>query len=124
MKNILKIACVALLVSSCASNQAPEPPLTPDVIRTILIQNIKHFRECYTSHLNERELKNQNGYVKLVFTINPNGDVIESKVTDQDYYSKELNSCLRNEVLKLKFPRPLEGGTVEVKQPMNLYPKQ
>ena len=124
MRTVLVFTLLA--VSACATPRGKQDPikggLNPDVIRKILISHIPNFRKCMGKHV----LKNPTvGIVKITFTIGPKGKVTESEVFGGKMgLPPKEKECLENAVSRILFPEPVGGGSVEVRQPMNFYPKE
>ncbi len=98
--------------------------MDPDVIRKILRDNIPFFRSCYQKELNARGGKDISGTIRLVFTIGASGHVSRAGVDGQTRLPGKVKGCVVNVLRGIKFPRPLGGGTVDVKQPFNFMPKR
>ncbi|MFA6238413.1 MAG: AgmX/PglI C-terminal domain-containing protein [Bacteriovorax sp.] len=96
-----------------------------DAIRRLLRDNIPHFRSCYQREMDV--VKNPEGFQGIMnfkFFIGSAGRVNRSEVTSDEITSDSVRDCMRNVLQGIKFPEPKGGGTVEVNQPMNLYPKR
>lgn len=95
--------------------------MDPDIIRQILRDHIPQFRHCY-----QKELDSSNdevaGVIELNFTIGASGHVTDAGVGKKTNLIPSVKGCVINVLKGIKFPEPLGGGTVEVKQPMNFYP--
>lgn len=97
--------------------------MDPDIIRRLIMAHASQFRSCYQSVL-EKSPRAFNGIVKLDFTIGASGHV--SRVAAQSQDSRmplSVRSCVANVLRGIKFPEPMGGGSVSVKQPINFYPK-
>ncbi len=97
--------------------------MDPDVIRRILMDNIIHFRSCYQNELSTRG-QEFSGSVKLNFTIGASGHVSQAGVDGSSSLPAGVKRCVVNVLRGIAFPAPMGGGVVEVKQPMNFYPKK
>ncbi len=97
--------------------------MDPDVIRRILMDNLPKFRYCYQSEL-ERAGREVSGVIKLNFVIGASGHVAQAGVEDATNLPGGVKRCVVNVLRGIQFPEPMGGGTVEVKQPMNFYPKK
>jgi hypothetical protein len=95
--------------------------MDPDVIRRILMDHLPQFRHCYQSELEKtgQELK---GVIKLDFAIGASGHVTNAGVEASDLPTP-VRKCVVGVLRGIQFPEPMGGGTVEVKQPMNFYPR-
>lgn len=98
--------------------------MDPDVIRRILRENIPQFRSCYQRELNRNNSKDISGSIRLVFTIAASGSVSTAGVDGQTALPAVVKRCVVGVLRGIQFPSPLGGGTVDVKQPFNFYPKR
>ncbi len=97
--------------------------MDPDVIRRILLDHLPQFRYCYQQELN-RAGTETSGTVKLNFTIGASGHVAQAGVDGSSALPTEVKKCVVGVLRGITFPEPMGGGTVEVKQPINFYPKK
>lgn len=97
--------------------------MDPDIIRKILMDNLIHFRSCYQNELSTRG-QEFSGSVKLNFTIGASGHVSQAGVDGASDLPASVKKCVVNVLRGIAFPAPQGGGVVEVKQPMNFYPKK
>ncbi|MBY0516744.1 MAG: AgmX/PglI C-terminal domain-containing protein [Bacteriovoracaceae bacterium] len=97
--------------------------MDPDIIRRILMDNLPKFRFCYQSEL-ERVGSEVQGVIKLNFVIGASGHVSQAGVDNSSNLPGQVKRCVVDVLRGIQFPEPLGGGTVEVKQPMNFYPKR
>ncbi len=97
--------------------------MDPDVIRRILMENLPQFRYCYQKEL-ERNGLEVSGVVKLNFVIGASGNVSAAGVDGGSDIPADVKRCVVGVLKGISFPEPMGGGTVEVKQPMNFYPKK
>lgn len=98
--------------------------MDPDVIRRILMDNLPKFRFCYQSELERSGDEKTQGVIKLNFVIGASGNVTQAGVDDSSNLPGSVKRCVVSVLKGIQFPNPLGGGTVEVKQPMNFYPKK
>lgn len=98
--------------------------MDPDVIRRILRENIPQFRSCYQRELNRNSSKDISGSIRLNFTIGASGSVSTAGVDGQTALPPNVKRCVVGVLRGIQFPSPLGGGTVDVKQPFNFYPKR
>ncbi|MEE2670882.1 MAG: AgmX/PglI C-terminal domain-containing protein [Bdellovibrionota bacterium] len=98
--------------------------MDPDVIRRILRQNIPRFRSCYQRELDRNANKDVSGMIRLVFSIGASGNVTSAGVDGNSKLPVSVKKCVVSVLRGIDFPRPLGGGTVDVKQPFNFYPKR
>ncbi len=97
--------------------------MDPDVIRRILREHIPQFRYCYQKELDRNAAKKVQGTIRLLFTIGASGHVARAGVDGRTRLPKDVKRCVVGVLNGIQFPRPLGGGTVDVKQPFNFYPK-
>lgn len=97
--------------------------MDPDVIRRILLDHLPQFRYCYQKEL-ERTGAEISGVIKLDFTIGASGHVTGAGVDSATGLPADTKKCVIGVLKGINFPEPMGGGTVEVKQPMNFYPKK
>lgn len=97
--------------------------MDPDVIRRILLDHLPQFRYCYQKEL-ERTGSETSGTVKLDFIIGASGHVTEAGVDGSSGLPTDVKKCVVGVLKGIEFPEPMGGGKVEVKQPMNFYPKK
>ena len=97
--------------------------MDPDIIRRILMDNLPKFRFCYQSEL-ERAGTEVQGVIKLNFVIGASGHVAQAGVDNASGIPAPVRRCVVDVLRGIQFPEPMGGGTVEVKQPMNFYPKR
>lgn len=99
--------------------------IDPDAIRRLLREHIPQFRYCYQKELDVN--KNPEGFQGVMnfrFFIASEGKVSRSEITSEEITSDKVRDCMKNVLHGIQFPAPRGGRTVEVNQPMNLYPKR
>jgi len=97
--------------------------MDPDIIRKILLDHLPQFRYCYQKEL-ERLGSEVSGVVKLNFIIGASGYVSQAGVDGSSPLPVDVKKCVVGVLRGISFPEPNGGGTVEVRQPMNFYPKK
>lgn len=97
--------------------------MDPDTIRRILMEHLAQFRYCYQKEL-ERSGAELSGAIKLNFTIGASGHVSQAGIDGSSNLPTDVKKCVVGVLRGITFPEPMGGGTVEVKQPMNFYPKK
>lgn len=97
--------------------------MDPDVIRRILLEHLPQFRYCYQRELEKTGVE-ASGAIKLNFTIGASGHVAQAGIDGNSALSTDVKKCVVGVLKGINFPEPMGGGTVEVKQPMNFYPKK
>lgn len=96
-----------------------------DTIRRLLRDNIPQFRSCYQKELDvDKNPEGFQGVMNFRFFIGGTGRVNRSEVTSEEITSDKVRDCMKNVLQGIHFPPLKGGGTVEVNQPMNLYPKR
>ncbi len=98
--------------------------IDPDAIRRLLREQIPQFRFCYQRELDATQNENLQGRMLFRFVIGGTGRVTRSDVISQEISSDKVRGCIKNVLEGIQFPAPAGGKTVEVSQPMNLYPKR
>ena len=98
--------------------------MDPDVIRRILRDHIPFFRSCYQKELDRNTGRDISGTIRLDFTIGASGHVANAGVDGRSGLPSNVKRCAIGVLRGIKFPRPMGGGTVDVKQPFNFYPKR
>jgi hypothetical protein len=99
--------------------------INPDEIRRILRDHIPQFRYCYQAELDTtKNPEGIQGIMLLNFKIVGGGKVSGSSIRSDEISSDKVRDCMKNVLDGIKFPNPGAGKTVEVSQPMNLYPKR
>ena len=89
--------------------------LDRELVRKVIQDNKGQIRACFESLLNQ--YPDLSGKVQTQFTIGPNGQVLESKVTQTSTGSKELDGCVASRMRLWQFPKPKGGGRVVVSYP-------
>ena len=97
--------------------------MDPDIIRRILLEHLPQFRYCYQKEL-EKTGQEMSGVIKLNFTIGASGHVTQAGLDGSSNLPGDVKRCVVGVLKGIAFPEPMGGGTVEVKQPMNFYPKK
>ncbi len=96
--------------------------MDPDVIRRILLQHLAEFRYCYQKELDAKDSASS-GVLMLLFKIGGSGNVSSANVQGPPHITSSVKTCMAGVLRGIQFPAPKGGGTVEVKQPLNLYPR-
>ena len=94
--------------------------LDPNLIRKIMEQHISQFRYCYQKEL----LTNPSvsGVFDVSFKINRYGKGVKAAVKSHGKgFSKKGTTCIKRVIDIISFPRPKNGGFVDVSLPMNFY---
>ncbi|WP_224243242.1 adventurous gliding motility protein GltG [Hyalangium gracile] len=95
--------------------EVKEGSLDKELVRKVIQDHRQQIRACFESLLNQ--YPDLNGKVQTQFTIGPQGQVLQSNVTQSSTGSKELDSCVARHVRLWEFPKPKGGGIVVVSYP-------
>ncbi|MBP9682037.1 MAG: AgmX/PglI C-terminal domain-containing protein [Bacteriovorax sp.] len=99
--------------------------IDPDAIKRLLREHIPQFRYCYQKELDVSDKpEGFQGVMSFRFFIGTDGKVQRSSITSEEITSDKVRGCMKNVLHGIQFPTPRGGRTVEVNQPMNLYPKR
>ncbi len=98
--------------------------MDPDIIRRILREHIPQFRYCYQKELDRKAGRDISGTIGLAFTIGASGHVSKAGVSRSSNLPGHVRKCVVRVLRGIQFPRPMGGGTVDVKQPFNFMPKR
>lgn len=114
----------AILLSGMPQETVVLGSMDPKLIRDILMQYISQFRYCYQKELERTGSEDLSGVLHLNFNINSAGSVKNEKILGDKTITPEVKSCVAGVLRDIQFPSPKGGGSVEVKQPVNFYPKK
>lgn len=114
----------AILLSGMPQETVVLGSMDPKLIRDILMQHLAQFRYCYQKELEKTGREDLSGIVHLNFHINRSGNVESEKISGDSAITQEVKSCVAGVLRDIQFPSPQGGGKVEVKQPINFYPKK
>jgi biopolymer transport protein ExbD len=94
--------------------------LDADIIRRIVRAHINEVRSCYNAGLTKNpELE---GRVTIDFVIASTGKVGVSKLAENTLSDDNVGHCIAKAVKRWTFPKPRDGGMVEVSYPFQLSP--
>ena len=84
-------------------------------IKKVVRVYYSHFKYCYEKQL----LKNPEleGKVVIKFLIGADGKVQKAEIAETTIKNAELEKCMIGAAKRMKFPKPLGGGVVDVKYP-------
>jgi len=122
MRKILNTTALALasLVTVAPGCWAPaEGQLDQDLVRRVVRAHLPETRQCYEGVLASDA--DASGVMAIDFTIGTDGEVTEAIVLGGDFPDPAMQTCMREAVLRWKFPRP-EGGPVVVSYPFLFVP--
>ncbi len=94
--------------------------LDKDIVRRIVRAHINEVRACYDKVLAQDPTAG--GKVTIDFTIAGDGKVTLADVASSTFSGNEPGLCIANAVKRWTFPRPQDGGTVQVTYPFNMTP--
>ena len=115
----------SVMVAGVPVEKIARSTIDSDVIRRLLRENIPQFRSCYQAELDATQRPDGlQGRIVFKFRIGGSGRVQRSEVASEDITSDKVRDCMKNVLQGIQFPEPAGGATVEVSQPMNLYPKR
>ncbi len=96
------------------------PGLEREQVRRVIRANRAQYRACYEKRLQvERDL---NGKIIMRFVIGPAGQVMAAVVAESTMNDSQVEGCIRRRMLKWRFPKPVGGGTVDVRYPFLFKP--
>jgi hypothetical protein len=99
--------------------------INPDEIRRLIREHIPQFRYCYQSELDShKNPEGLQGRIVFNFMIGGAGRVTTSSIISDEITSDKVRECIKDVLHGIQFPKPAGGKTVQVNQPMNLYPKR
>ncbi|MBL8019141.1 MAG: AgmX/PglI C-terminal domain-containing protein [Leptospirales bacterium] len=107
-----------------ASPEGPEAELRiqgkmdPDIIRRIVRAHSNEVSACYTQGLTRDP--NLRGRLVVQFAITGTGTVAKSVVQSTTLKDRSVANCVATAVLRWKFPKPRDGGSVMVSYPFML----
>jgi Ca-activated chloride channel family protein len=94
--------------------------LDKDVVRRIVRSHINEIRKCYNIGLaRDRNIK---GRVAIEFVIGPNGKLTAAAIKEDTCPDRLVSSCILGAVRGWEFPKPGDGGVVNVVYPFVLEP--
>ena len=97
----------------------------PAAIRRLLSENIPQFKSCYQQELEiQKNTEVPQGVLNIRFFIEGSGKVNRSEFKSEGITSDTFISCMRSALASIQFPNPVGGRTIEVNQPMNLFPRR
>ncbi len=115
--NSTLIPLIVFMMASCSLFT----PSGDKGIRARLTDNIENFRSCYIKAYKKN--KRFPGTVKMVFTVKSDGKVTKAKAVSAEF-SRSMKRCIVKKIKKIQFPKPKDGGYVEVSQPIHFKPRE
>ena len=113
-----------ILMASCASQNEEQIDPSKDPIRYGLLSKRDEFRSCY---LESESYKGKDaltqGLIRVGFTIDKNGQSDNEKIIESSFKDANLHACIMGILRLIKYPPPKDGGTIEVNEPINFYPR-
>ena len=110
-----------VLVGGCQSTQENNTVVhgaaDSESISTTLRKKLPYFRNCVEKNSKPATVKE--GRFMLNFIINEHGRVSKGRVNSDDYDAYTIG-CVGKVLKDTQFVKPLNGGTVQVKVPLNI----
>jgi len=94
--------------------------LDKDIVRRIVRAHINEVRSCYHKAL--KSDPNAAGRVEVEFIIDADGLVQSSKLVSSTMTGQDAGPCIAKAIKRWTFPKPGDGGTVQVNYPFRLTP--
>ena len=104
-----------LPVKTNNNSQTKMGTLEKSVIDAYVRRNRAKINWCYEKELNKNS--NLSGKIIINFVISETGSVISSKVQKTTMDNTAVESCVANQIKKIRFPAPQGGGIVIVNYP-------
>lgn len=114
----LALAALVTLAPGCGS--PAEGKLDQDLVRRVVEAHLPETRQCYEAVLASDA--DASGVMAFDFTIGTDGEVTEALLLSGDFGDATMQTCMRETILRWKFPRP-DGGPVVVSYPFLFVPK-
>jgi hypothetical protein len=115
----------SVMVAGMPTEKVALSVINPEEIRRLIRERIPQFRYCYQSELDSnRNSDGIQGRIVFNFIIGGNGRVSTSSIISEEISSDKVRECIKNVLHGIQFPVPAGGKSVQVNQPMNLYPKR
>lgn len=89
------------------------PPDKQADIYLVLNQRDASARKCYQDVLNEKKTRDFKGTVKLLMTLNTEGQATSIRVTGGTLNNKDVEDCLVETVKEFEFPKMDRGGDIQ-----------
>ncbi len=96
-------------------------PLEPEQIRTVVLDHLHVFRECYDDA--RRVSPKLQGKVTVKFEVDADGVVTKSADARSDLPDASVVQCVVDAYRTLRFPKPNGGGIVTVYFPLIFNPR-
>jgi TonB family protein len=94
--------------------------LDREIIRRIIRRHINEVKYCYEQELTQRP--DLGGRILVRFTIAASGQVIASDLQNSTVGDARVERCIVAAVHRWEFPKPLDGGLLQVSYPFVLTP--
>lgn len=102
---------ILIFMAACTSHDRPSDPINEN-----LLDAYPDIYKCYEETVAYKE--KQAGKVTVEFVIGGNGDVMESKVIESDFNEPHFHTCVLEKLTKVQFPPIINGGNINVTQPI------
>jgi hypothetical protein len=114
-----------IMGSSCSSHHTKDRYMDParaqDEIQNEILSTLPKIQECYQGSESFKSGKELENNVK--FIISSMGKLSNIHYISKNYTDYDLDHCFEATLLSIQFPRPKDGGTIEVKQPFKFNNK-
>ena len=106
-----------IFLTGCAveSTNPPGSGMDKEKIRTVVQSHLKEIKICYEHALNLTP--KLAGKLVILWTIGPDGKVLEAHVKNSTLNSADLETCTIDRFKTWLFPNPPAGETAEVSYP-------
>lgn len=115
------ISLLLFLTVACSSYQDPKIDPKKEPIKHRLYSKMEQYRQCY--HESDTFMNKKDMSFNLEFIIDSTGAVRKERITDFNVKDPNFNACILGIVKKISFTPAEDGGTIEVKQPMQFHAK-
>jgi hypothetical protein len=89
------------------------PPDKQADIYLVLNQRDASARKCYQDVLNEKKTRDFKGTVKILMTLDTEGQATNVRITGGTLNNKEVEDCLVSTVKEFEFPKMDRGGDLQ-----------
>lgn len=112
------------VLAACSSHRSEEIDPKKDPIRYGLMSKRDEFRSCFLESESYKGMHAPTeGIIKVGFTIDKDGKSTKEKIVESTFKDPNLHACILGILRLIQYPQPKDGGSIEVKQPINFYPR-